>query len=648
MKFFFFTIVLGLGLTSWSATLRAPDPLSCAESFDQGVQALKKYRPPLLPDAKACPVEHKTIAWLQYTRHAGEFEDIAQFIQENPFWPDQDKLREMAEQSITPQTSHKAVLNYFDSYPPVTSQGALIYAQRLWQTRPSKVVLPKIQHLWVHTDFKPKDEKTFYQTFKSHLSPEDNHNRLDRLILDGNYYGLKQMKPYISKKGREVVDYAIDLIQKKTRFRLKWTGVPSCYKQYPGLTLQYLKWLLGKKQDEEGLSVFQEGVRSGAFKSHPDLLLRYRNYFARYFLQDQNFQKSYAFCEQYPIDPTQLKSKADYAEGEWLVAWLELRKIGKPDKAAKRFQSLYGLVSTPLSKAKMAYWAGRAEEASNNRGDAEDWYKKAAESPHTYYGQIATRKLNQRLSLALKKEASSIALTDQESILIQGLKLMNPYGFAQEKEKILLYLAKNGQEKLGEFLVDFTHEMNMPHIAVMVAKLMSQKSPVLTEKAYPTVKLSSDVLSHPFVDEVLIHSLIRQESNFNARAISTAGARGFMQLMQTTAQTVARKLGINLHWKELTQQPHKNIELGSAYLSSVLKRFNGNYVFALIGYNAGPEKPGEWVKRYGDFPTKEEDVIDWIESIPYGETRGYVQRITETFPIYAERLGKKSLYPLKN
>lgn len=645
MKFLLFNIVVGFGLSSWSAILKAPDPLPCNESFDQAIQAVKKDQSPLLPDAKACPTEHKTIAWLQYTRHTDRFEDMARFIEENPFWPDQEKVREIAEQSITPQTSTKIILNYFDHYPPVTSQGALIYAERLWKSRPLKVVLPTIQHLWVQTNFKPKDEKTFYKMFKPYLSAETHHDRLNRLILDGNYYGLKQMKSYISKKGRQVVDYAIDLIQKKTRFRLQWTGVPPCYKQYPGLTIQYLKWLLSKKQDEEALSVFQEGVQSGAFKSHPDLLLKYRNYFARYFLHDQNFQKSYAFCQKYPIDPTQLKSKVDYTEGEWLVAWLELRKLEQPQKAAKRFQTLYDLVSTPLSRAKMAYWVGRAEEASKNVSDAEQWYKKAAEFPHTYYGQIALRKLNHRLSITLKKEASPVTLTDPEAVLIQSLKLLHPYGFAHEKEKILLYLAKNGQAKLGEFLVDFTHEVNMPHLAVMVAKFMSQKSPVLTEKAYPTLKLSSDSLSHPFLDEVLIHSVIRQESNFNARAISTAGARGFMQLMQTTAQIVARKLGMKIHWKELTQQPHKNIELGSAYLSSVLQRFNGNYVLALIGYNAGPEKPGEWIKIYGDIPTKEEDLIDWIECIPYGETRGYVQRITETFPIYAERLGKKSRYP---
>ena len=185
----------------------------------------------------------------------------------------------------------------------------------------------------------------------------------------------------------------------------------------------------------------------------------------------------------------------------------------------------------------------------------------------------------------------------------------------------------------------------MAHLAVIVAKFMSQKAPVLTEKAYPVLKLSAESLDHPFVDEVLIHAVIRQESNFNTRSISTADARGFMQLMFKTAKKVAKKLGIPLKKEELTQQPHKNIEIGSWYLSSVLHQFNGNYILALAAYNAGPDKAEKWVSVYGDPDSKEADIIDWIESIPYGETRGYVQRITEMLPIYAERLGKKSRYP---
>jgi soluble lytic murein transglycosylase len=637
--------MLGLFTTAGADILQAPKPLTCQDSFDLAVQTLKKDRPPLLPDKKACPIEHKTIAWIQYTRSPNELEAITQFLIENPFWPDQEKLREMAEQSIEITTPNKTVIQYFTAYPPVTSKGALVYAERLWKTTTVKAALPKIEYLWIHTDFKPKDEQIFYRLFKSFLSADAHHKRLDRLILDGNYYGLKQMKQYISKKGRQVVDYAITLIQKKNRFQLKWTGVPSCYKQYPGLTFQYLKWLRDKKQDLEALKIFEEAIASGAFVEHPDLLLRYRNYFARYFLHAQDYQKAYEISEKYPIDPTRLKSKVDYTEGEWLTAWLELRKLQKLENAKKRFEALYNFVSTSISKSKMAYWCGRAEEAAGNKGSAKDWYQKSADLPHTYYGQISLKKLGDSIKIKLKQDAHPVTFTEQESHLIQSLKLLAPYGFGTEKEKILLYLAKNGQDTLGEILVDLCHETNMPHLAVIVAKFMSQKRPVLTEKAYPILKLPPESLSHAFIDEVLVHAVIRQESNFNSRSISTAGARGFMQLMYTTANKVARKLGIKLHWQDLTKQPHTNIKIGSAYLSSVLKRFKGNYILALAGYNAGPDKAEEWVKVYGDPDSKEVDIVDWIESIPYGETRGYIQRITETLPIYAERLGKKSLYP---
>lgn len=645
--FFFIPLMIMLGFfaTSWATTLQAPKELSCADSFDLAIQALKKDQAPLLPDKKACPVEHKTAAWIYYMRHADDFKEMAQFIKENSFWPAQDKIREMAEQSIDAESPDKLVIEYFTLYPPVTSQGALVYAQRLWRSTPQKTSLPKIESLWVQTDFKPKDEQIFYRSFKPYLSAESHHKRLDRLILEGNYYGLKQMRQYISKRGQQVVDYAIALIQKNNRFQLSWKSVPTCYKQYPGLTFQYLKWLTKKDQDPEALIVFEKAVALGTFQDYPDLLLRYRNYFARHFLSEHDFQRSYEIAEKYPVDPSKLKSKVDYTEGEWLVAWLELRKHQKPDKAAKRFEALYDMVSTPLSKAKMAYWRGRAADALDHEREAKSWYEKAAQFAHTYYGQLSLKKLNEPFKVTLKDRAKSVDLTTQESLLIQSLKLMAPYGFASEKEKILLYLAKNGQSDLGEFLVELCHEVNMAHLAVIVAKFMSQKAPVLTEKAYPILKLSAESLDHPFVDEVLIHAVIRQESNFNTRSISTADARGFMQLMFKTAKKVAKKLGIPLKKEELTQQPHKNIEIGSCYLSSVLHQFKGNYILALAAYNAGPDKAEKWVSVYGDPDSKEADIIDWIESIPYGETRGYVQRITEMLPIYAERLGKKSRYP---
>jgi len=645
MKLFYALLLSGFTVCCWSTKLTETQPLSCERSFDLAIQALKKKRPPLLPSKKVCPVEHKTIAWIYFTRSGNKFEDILQFIKENSFWPDQTKLREKAETSINSRTSDHAVLEYFSEYPPLTSKGVLIYAKRLWKVNPKTPPISKVESLWINSDFKPKDEAAFHRFFKKNLSTEVYRKRLDRLILEGNYYGLERMKLYVSKKCQKVINYALTLLRKRKRFYFTWARIPDCYKQYPGLTVQRIRWLLKKNEEKDALKLFQEGIRSGVFEGHPDLLLRYRNYFSRYFLHKKDFQKAYEISIKNPVDPKDLKSKVDYTEGEWLTGWLELRNQKKPAQAKKRFEGLYALVSTSISKSKMAYWAGRSEEEQGNNRAANHWYQESGQFYHTYYGQLSLKKMGRSLDIKLKKKHAHIKIHEKDFRLVKAIRLLTPYGFSHKRERLFLYLAKKGQSNLGEFLVHLSYDVNMSHLAVILAKFMGQKSPVLTEKAYPTVTLSPKILGRPFIDDVLVHSIIRQESNFNSRSISTAGARGFMQLMYSTARRVARKLRIKLRRRDLTKQPHKNLEIGSSYLSSAIKRFKGNYVVALAGYNAGPEKAEEWVRIHGNPSSKHVDTIDWIESIPYGETRGYIQRITESLAIYAKRLGKKSMYP---
>ncbi|MDC0349337.1 hypothetical protein OAN21_02910, partial [Alphaproteobacteria bacterium] len=316
MKLFYALILSGFTTCCWSTKIIKTQPLTCESSFDLAIQALKKNTPPLLPSKKACPIEHTTISWIYFTRSGNKFEDIVQFIKENPFWPEKTKLREKAEVSISSRTSDHAVLEYFSEHPPLTSKGVLMYAKRLWKVNPKTPPISKIESLWINSDFKPKDEVSFHRFFKKHLSTESYRKRLDRLILEGNYYGLERMKLYVSKKCQKVINYALTLIRKRKKFYFTWARIPDCYKQYPGLTVQRIQWLLRKNEDQAALKLFQEGVQSGVFKKHQNLLLRYRNYFSRYFLHKKDFQNAYEFSIKYPVDPKVLKSRVNYTEGE--------------------------------------------------------------------------------------------------------------------------------------------------------------------------------------------------------------------------------------------------------------------------------------------------------------------------------------------
>lgn len=641
---FCFVLLLSLACGGSAQELESSKASACWRYMAEGKDALNRNHAPLLPSYAQCPITHKTLTWLTISRGHGMFAQIVRFLRDNPVWPDRHKLQDAAEQAITDTTPLKDIREYFRHYTPRTSKGVLIYAQKIVDQLPPQKRKAKLESLWIQTDFTPKDEQIFHTRFRRDLSSETYRARLDRLLLDGNYYGLKRMKQFVSKQCQDVIEYGLKLIRQKSKFRMVWVRIPACYKQYPGLMHQRIRWLIRKDEMEMALDVFRTAHQKGAFKNRPDLILRYRNYFAREYAAQKQYKKSVALCEEFPVAPENMGSKVDYAEGEWFRAWVELRHLNQPEIALNRFKDLHHHVTTPISVSKMAYWVGRSAEAAGQTKTSQTWYKKAGQFPHTYYGQMALRRLNQPIKIHLKNRLDSAPIRPEEQTLLSVVQLLEAYGFSGDQERVLLYLVQRASPQLGAYLVTLCHDINMAHLAVITAKYASQKSPVLTHHAYPILKLNRHILKKPYMDDVFLHALIRQESNFNTHSVSGAGARGYMQLMYDTACRKARQLGIQLKKHELTKNPQKNIAIGTTYLSELIKQFDGNYILALAGYNAGPHRVKNWVEKLGHPGHKNMDTIDWIEMIPYGETRGYVQRITESLLIYEARLNKKSRY----
>jgi soluble lytic murein transglycosylase len=132
----------------------------------------------------------------------------------------------------------------------------------------------------------------------------------------------------------------------------------------------------------------------------------------------------------------------------------------------------------------------------------------------------------------------------------------------------------------------------------------------------------------------LAHAITRQESSFDRAAISSAGARGMMQLMPGTAREVAGKLGLPYQFASLTSDPSYNMMLGTSYLSTLLDQWGGNATLAVASYNAGTGNVRRWINENGDPRVPGTDVVRWIEAIPFSETRNYVQRVLENAVVY--------------
>ena len=284
----------------------------------------------------------------------------------------------------------------------------------------------------------------------------------------------------------------------------------------------------------------------------------------------------------------------------------------------------------------------RAAEAAGNADAARGHYERAASHSVAYYGQLARSKLGHR-TLELRevehdRERTRARLAEMP--VVRAIRLLHEVGEAQLALTLFAELGRTLEDAalldgLGELAV----ELQDPRSLLALGKGAIQRGLPLDVHAYPTMGIPAFSVVGAAVDKALVYAIARQESAFNPRAMSGAGARGLMQLMPATAKRTAQRFGVDFNLDRLISDPAYNAKIGSAHLSELLEDWNGSYILAFASYNAGGGNVRRWINRFGDPRSPDVDPVDWIEHIPFAETRNYVQRVMENFLVYRYRLG---------
>jgi len=324
-----------------------------------------------------------------------------------------------------------------------------------------------------------------------------------------------------------------------------------------------------------------------------------------------------------------------------------LRFLNKPETAQHHFETLFVSVKGAVSKARGAYWMGRVHEKKKQIQLAEKWYRKSSLYKTAYYGQLAAAKLQDKPYPPLAEGPQVTAKEKnrfEQKDLVKAAYILKGLGSdaAHELSKFLLHIADQAKTKgERELSVHLAHALS-PHDVVWAAKKAGYSEPILLEKAYPTFTIPRKGQDIP--EKAFILAVAYQESRFNPTVISEDGAVGLLQLIPATAKQEAKRLGIP-HKESKLFDPRHNLLLGSAYLSRLLNDFDNCYVLAAAAYNAGPTPVQRWVKDFGDPRQGKVDILDWVELIPYAETRNYVMRVLENITIYRSLEGqpKKTL-----
>ena len=577
----------------------------------------------------------KTLLWKYYvSQNSGAtFHEIDKFLKNETSWPQNQLLRQRAEEAMKPSIGSEYIIKWFEDKMPLTSDGGIRLGEALLKVSQKSEAIQILRKTWVKDNFGATQERIFYRRYRHYLTRQNHLDRLERLLWNGKYYPVRRMLNKVNKNYRALAFARISLRQYRGGVDRAISMVPKHLINHPGLIFERLRWRRRKGRDMDAIKLLQE---------LPENLSR-RNYWwkerailVRRLMHKGHISQAYDIARKHGLD-----SGKSFVEAEWIAGWIALRFLNEGRKAFKHFEAVYNGSKYPISRARGAYWAGRASETFAKSEQIKIWHKKAAKYSLTYYGQHARTKINEgNIVSALNKKISDNN-SNYEFRTNELVRAVNLLGKANLFDLIKPFVIKLNKlytsTEWQNYVAILARKNGRPDLAVFTAKKAYRSGIALIREGYPVFPVTSNKkLNLP-----LLFALIRQESAFNNNAVSHAGARGLMQIMPRTARRIAKNNNIPYDRYKLTKDYKYNLKLGKIYLTGLLNQYNGSLILSLAAYNAGPGRINSWIKINGDPRSKNIDKIDWVEMIPYKETRNYVQRVIENYNVYKEILETK-------
>ncbi|MDD3447334.1 MAG: lytic transglycosylase domain-containing protein, partial [Zavarzinia sp.] len=451
----------------------------------------------------------------------------------------------------------------------------------------------------------------------------------------------RRMLPLVPADYRASASAAIAFIMRAGNAYKVLDTVPAARRQDPGLLYAQIRYLRVLDYDDQAVELIAR-LPDGVTAQSPERWWSNLRYATQRLIDAGRYADAYRVVASH-----RLGEGVDYFDAEWMAGWVALRFLGQPDAALRHFTRLAKDVSSPISTSRAAYWAGRAAAARGDRDGARAWYHKAAAHSQAYYGQLAAFELGESHARALPADPVVSSADKAAAERLEMYRVVRMLIEIDETGRIRPFLGEAMSQAATPgaraHIAEMAAATGGDHAGVLAAKAATAAGTVLVARSYP---LLGTMPQGQLAEKALALALTRQESEFRADAISPAGARGLMQLMPGTAKLVAKSLGLRFEQGRLTTDPRYNMTLGVAHLDELLGDFGGSYTMVIGAYNAGGGRIDRWIDRYGDPRSSTVDVIDWVERIPFGETRNYVQRVLENTQVYRLRLSGGKPVPI--
>jgi soluble lytic murein transglycosylase len=555
-------------------------------------------------------------------------------------WPSQTLMRVRFEQALAREQPPPQQVIQVIRTKPVSDDGTLLLAGAYQAVGRQDDAAALIRPYWRGEDFPISIEQKILANFSGLLRPADHAERMERLFYAGDAAGALRVAKLLPLDQQALAKAVTLTIKGSPKAAAALADLPASVRSDPLAIYSRVQMLRRQNKSEDAGHLLVEAPRDPKVLVDPDAWWVERRLVSRQLIDAGDPQLAYAVAAGHSAETPALQAEAEFHAG-----WYALCYLKEPGKAMKHFAAIAAISKMPLSVSRAEYWLGRTADATGDKTGAAAHYQRAAAYPTTFYGELALARLgSKRLPIAQAPTPTGQAIQAfQAREFVQVIRHLTAAGYGDRTTPFYKTLTDQLNDP-GELalLAGMAEDSGNHQLALQIGKNAAARGLPVDALAFPVTAIPADAKISG-VERSVVFAIARQESAFNPRAISGAGARGLLQLMPATAKLVAKSQGIPFSRDRLTSDPGYNAQLGAAHLGDLVDNFGGSYVMTFAAYNAGANRVAQWVQKYGDPRDPKVDTVNWIERIPFTETRNYVQRVMENLQVYRARLGQPAL-----
>ena len=574
---------------------------------------------------------------------------IMNFLNVAPKWPLTETLLKRAEQTL--YANHEPsnlILAHFAKRKPVTAEGRLALARANLTTGNSDGARTLVQQVWNDTDIDAAFEKTIISEFGGMLNTDDYKRRMWRMVYAQSPNGAIRNAKRLGGDYQNAAKVAQLLLRGVAGADKQYDRLPSTMREQVGMKYALVNYNRKLERFAKARAILVTVPGNATAMGDAAAWWTERRIVARHSVginHRDSVRAAYQIAKSHG-----LSEGPEAVEAEFLSGWIALRSLKDADTALKHFNRLAEIAPSRTEKARAAYWIGRSFAALGDKANANAAFGDAAQHATIFYGQLA----REQIGLGKVPEnvnggqpsAAAQARVDRDEVV----RAFNLVARAKGNTSLNMFIWSlasrfNTADDMNA-VAALTKDAGGATMALRLAKAAGQRNIDIDYWAYPTKALPNWPQMGKPVERSLVFGLSRQESEFDPKAGSKVGAQGLMQIMPGTARLIAKQYRLPYTPAKLMGDPAYNVKLGAAHLGDLVDDFSGSYVLTLVAYNAGPRRAREWVEEYGDPRGGQVDPIDWVESIPFQETRQYVQKVLQNVHVYRARLAPDTVHAM--